>query len=1081
MSLSNDLIAQFVKTVKPEPKEQKESIVYGTIVKNQNGDFCVELDGCDKTAEPTPIAWTSGIKEKDRVLVLIKNHSATVIGNIDDPSATNFMVNAADSKAQDAFSKAQEALDRVMEVDDLIADKVSTEQLAATNASIETLRSDMVKVTDELDTNKLNANEAEVTYAKITRVEALEGRVDELDAGGITVDELDAKYAQISDLEATDAKVDELDADYATFKSTTTQKISANEGEIEDLKTDKLSADAADLKYANIDFSNIGKAAIEHFYATSGLIEDVVVGDGTITGKLVGVTISGDLIEGNTVKAEKLVIKGSDGLYYKLNTDGMKTEAEQTDQNSLNGSIIKAKSITATKISVSDLVAFGATIGGIHIAEGSMYSGTKSSVDNATSGFYLGKDGQMAVGNSSQWIKFYKLQNGNYALSISAEQLIMSGSGKSVADEIAFAQRACEAAQSDIDNLEIGGRNLITKDSLYTLACAADIKSTNNISVTAVSEYNSSRLLTDTYYDPGVYTLNATGSVSTKEFRVLLSAQVDNGWTYNEYYNDTGHGYFQDVTLPYTFTLAEPFMLGFVMTAMYGPQVITDLKLEKGNRATGWTPAPEDTDSDIERAKDRVVDAYNKINSRGEQLITNGNAFLGNNTNFTGLVYDGAEANGSGGSFTLPEGTRYGIVISDEYVPVDPKKTYETRVDIKTKYGLSSMYAMLVCEDIDHNQIFARHHMYIQGSLTAFAADLKPGDTVMHLTDVSGWSTTAFDGTHAIVWNETNSFGYAYTPETYSRTNIDLLNNEYYLSEDAVDRVNNTVTLLNAYTGPTIPAGTKVSQGSDGGTYKYVDPIAKVVPTEWTTYVSHMSGMDYSGTNADYKFPPGTAYVKFGFLWTYNPVNDQVWVTNISLTDVTSANDANEKALSAQTAADNAQSTANSAESRITEAEALIEVLSESISMLVTDGNGASLMTQTENGWTFSTASLQDLANKTSEALEDLTREVGDINGAVDILQQAVDDLGTIAEYVKIGIYEDEPCIELGESDSNFKLRITNTRMVFSEGPNVLAYFNNQSLHIKKAVVEEELQQGGFVWKIRSNGNLALVWKGDEE
>ena len=146
--------------------------------------------------------------------------------------------------------------------------------------------------------------------------------------------------------------------------------------------------------------------------------------------------------------------------------------------------------------------------------------------------------------------------------------------------------------------------------------------------------------------------------------------------------------------------------------------------------------------------------------------------------------------------------------------------------------------------------------------------------------------------------------------------------------------------------------------------------------------------------------------------------------------------------------------------------------------MLVTDGNGTSLMTQTDTGWTFSTAEIQTTVNATSEGLANLIKEIGDTNSAVDILQQAVNDLGTIAEYVKIGVYEDEPCIELGEGDSDFKLRITNTRMMFTEGSTVLAYFNNQSFHVKKAVVEEELQQGGFVWKVRSNGNLGLMWKG---
>lgn len=163
---------------------------------------------------------------------------------------------------------------------------------------------------------------------------------------------------------------------------------------------------------------------------------------------------------------------------------------------------------------------------------------------------------------------------------------------------------------------------------------------------------------------------------------------------------------------------------------------------------------------------------------------------------------------------------------------------------------------------------------------------------------------------------------------------------------------------------------------------------------------------------------------------------------------------------------------------RVSEAETLIQQLTESISMMVTDGNGQSLMTQTETGWTFSTGELQSVVNATSEGLNALVDEMNDVNSAVDILQQAVTDLGVIGEYVRIGVYEGEPCIELGESDSDFKLLITNTRIMFMEGTGVPAYINNQSLYIKKAVVEEELQQGDFIWKTRSNGNMGLIWKG---
>ena len=264
--------------------------------------------------------------------------------------------------------------------------------------------------------------------------------------------------------------VKDMDKKFTDENTLITGKIVAAEGDIENLKTDKLSANEAkityativnlnaaeakidklaaidfDAKYANIDFANVGEAAMEHLYSKSGLIENVTISDGTITGNLVGVTIKGDLIEGNTVVADKLVIKGTDGLYYKLNTDGMKIETQQTDYNSLNGSIITAKSITATKISVDDLVAFDATIGGFNITSDALYSGVKESINNTTRGIYLGKDGQLAIGDSNNFLKYYKTTSGAYKLELS-----LGGDDitTSVNDAINTANNAANAANN---------------------------------------------------------------------------------------------------------------------------------------------------------------------------------------------------------------------------------------------------------------------------------------------------------------------------------------------------------------------------------------------------------------------------------------------------------------------------------------------------------------------------------------------------------------------------------------------------------------------------------------------------------
>ena len=274
---------------------------------------------------------------------------------------------------------------KISEFEVIIADKVSASRLEAEIARINTLVSENVTIKGRLDVNEAN--------------------------------------------------IQSLTADNATING----KLTAAEANIGKLQTDKLNVSDADLKYANIDFANINMTSVKKLFTDSGIIKDLVVSDGKITGELVGVTIKGDLIEANTVKADKLVIKGSDGLYYKLNVDSLGETTASSDekyQNGLDGSVIIAKSIVAEKIAVDDLVAFGATIGGFHISEKAIYSGVKTSVNNTFRGIYIDNDGQFSVGDSNNYLKFFKDTDEQYKLQISASSMSFSSSGKTVEEEI---------------------------------------------------------------------------------------------------------------------------------------------------------------------------------------------------------------------------------------------------------------------------------------------------------------------------------------------------------------------------------------------------------------------------------------------------------------------------------------------------------------------------------------------------------------------------------------------------------------------------------------------------------------------
>lgn len=446
MALSSELIAQLVKATKPTEKKPTEGTVYGTVVEQEGGTF-VKLDGSDVI---TPVTSTVKIKSGERVIVSIKNHTATVTGNLTTKSASS--------------DDVDDIVDEITEFEILIGDKVSVEEFDAVNGRIDNLISDNVLIRGSLTAVEAVIGELEADNVVINeKLTANEAAIEHLEATSLTADIADLKYATIADLSAINVDVYNLEVAYGNFELLATTRFNALEATIVDLEANKLSAEQAELTYANIDFANIGEAAIENFLAKSGMIDDLTVSDGKVTGTLVGVTIIGDLIKGGTIQADKLVIKGEDGLYYKLNVEGGATVSEQVTeedlQNGLSGSIIVAKSITAEKVAVDDLVAFDATIGGFHITDTSIYSGAKESVDNTTQGIYQDADGQFAVGDSKNFLRYYKTNDDDYNLEISASSLVFSTTGKTV-----------EQVVEEGMNFEIGARNLIRNSTTLVFA-----------------------------------------------------------------------------------------------------------------------------------------------------------------------------------------------------------------------------------------------------------------------------------------------------------------------------------------------------------------------------------------------------------------------------------------------------------------------------------------------------------------------------------------------------------------------------------------------------------------------------------
>lgn len=448
MSLSADLIDQFVKITNDKPPISQESTVYGEAVIH-DGVTYVKMDGSELL---TPVITTTEVNDGERVTVLIKNHSAVVTGNMSNPSASTLT-------AQSLQNNLTEINNKILEFDIAIGDRVIVDELNAEIARIDTLTTDNVNIRKTLtaaaaDIETLKSKDISVD-GTISAVAAI---VEELQTSKLNVDQATVTFATIDNLITTNAEINALKTVYSEFYEVVTQELSATNAEVERLDAKKLSVEDAKITYANIDFSNIGQAAMEHFYANSGLIENVTISDGTITGLLVGVTIKGDIIEANTLVADSLVMLGEDGLYYKLNTNGVTVGSEQTEYNSINGSIITAKSITATQISVDDLVAFDATIGGFNITEHAIFSEVKDDEGNMTRGVYLGDDGQVNFGDDKNYIKYYRDDDDNYKLVISAETILydINGDQHSLADIGAVGEYVKIGAYEGEPSIELG-------------------------------------------------------------------------------------------------------------------------------------------------------------------------------------------------------------------------------------------------------------------------------------------------------------------------------------------------------------------------------------------------------------------------------------------------------------------------------------------------------------------------------------------------------------------------------------------------------------------------------------------------
>ena len=180
MGLSNDLISEFVKITKDQTTVKKESTVYGTTVKYQDKMY-VKLDGSDLL---TPVVTTADMGDGERVTVMIKDHTATVTGNITSPSASSTVVKQVATDVDSLISNTTITKEdgKVVQLKDeynITKDTVNshTTKIGSLEINYTTMNSEMANVVDKQASFEQNLEGFKTTvstsYVKVSDINSL--------------------------------------------------------------------------------------------------------------------------------------------------------------------------------------------------------------------------------------------------------------------------------------------------------------------------------------------------------------------------------------------------------------------------------------------------------------------------------------------------------------------------------------------------------------------------------------------------------------------------------------------------------------------------------------------------------------------------------------------------------------------------------------------------------------------------------------------------------------------------------------------------------------------------------------------
>ena len=318
MGLSYDLISEFVKITNDKKEKPKEGTVYATIVGSGDAKY-VKIDGSDLL---TPMDTTTDIEDGERVTVMIKDHKATVTGNITSPSVSSSTVNTVVGNAVgDNFSIVNSQIENLVAKDSYL-ENAYVQNSQVVNSKIE----------------NLEAADSRIENSVIENFNVIDGVVQDLRATTADIEILHADFAEIKTLINGNLTSDNILA----FKITA-DKVTVEDAFIKDAMVDTISA--AKINAGRINTNEVSIGSEDGGMLITGSTQQFTDKNGNVRIQI-GKDASGDFT---------FILYGEDGRGQIINQNGI-TATAISDGLIVNDMINNNAAISGDKLDISSVI-----------------------------------------------------------------------------------------------------------------------------------------------------------------------------------------------------------------------------------------------------------------------------------------------------------------------------------------------------------------------------------------------------------------------------------------------------------------------------------------------------------------------------------------------------------------------------------------------------------------------------------------------------------------------------------------------------------------------------------------------------